>query len=53
MVLPPNVDTTGEIEAMALYAGQSAGFLNDVQPAARIVERLVAESVQLLQTLAG
>jgi NAD(P)H-dependent flavin oxidoreductase YrpB (nitropropane dioxygenase family) len=50
MVLPPNVDTSGEIEAMALYAGQSAGLLNNVQPAGRIVERLVAESIQLLQT---
>ena len=50
MVLPPNVDTSGEIEAMALYAGQSAGLLNDVPPAGRIVERLVSESVQLLRT---
>jgi nitronate monooxygenase len=37
---PPTRDTTGEIAAMALYAGQSAGAVSDVRPAAEIVAEL-------------
>jgi nitronate monooxygenase len=39
---PPTRDTTGEIAAMALYAGQSAGAVSDVRPAAEIVAELAA-----------
>ncbi|WP_254543401.1 NAD(P)H-dependent flavin oxidoreductase [Halomarina pelagica] len=35
---------TGDVEALALYAGQSSGLTNDVRPAAAIVEGIVAEA---------
>jgi nitronate monooxygenase len=39
---PPTRDSTGAIEAMALYAGQSAGAVTRIQPAAEIVAELAA-----------
>jgi NAD(P)H-dependent flavin oxidoreductase YrpB (nitropropane dioxygenase family) len=39
---PPTRESTGTIAAMALYAGQSAGAVLAVQPAAEIVEELAA-----------
>jgi NAD(P)H-dependent flavin oxidoreductase YrpB (nitropropane dioxygenase family) len=39
---PPHARTTGEIEAMALYAGQGVALVRDVQPAAEIVADLVS-----------
>lgn len=35
---------TGEVEALALYAGQSAGLVRKRQPAARIIETLMQEA---------
>jgi nitronate monooxygenase len=37
------VGTEGDIEAMAMYAGQSVGAIAEVEPAAAIVERFAAE----------
>ena len=37
---PPTRDSTGEIAAMALYAGQSAGAVHAIAPAADIVAEL-------------
>jgi enoyl-[acyl-carrier protein] reductase II len=37
---PPNREATGHVEAMALYAGRSAGAVTAVQPAADIVKDL-------------
>ena len=34
----------GDVGEMALYAGQSAGLVNDVRPAAEIVAQLVREA---------
>lgn len=48
MVFPPNRDTVGEIESMALYAGQSAGLVRDERPAADIVAELAAEARRLI-----
>jgi nitronate monooxygenase len=48
-VLCPRRDTTGEIEAMALYAGESVGQVRAVQPAAVIVEELSQGAEQLLR----
>jgi nitronate monooxygenase len=36
----PLPGTTGQVEAMALYAGRSVGAIDDVLPAAEIVRRL-------------
>ena len=45
---PPTVFTTGEVAAMAMYAGCGAGDIADVPAAAQIVERMMAEAVPLL-----
>jgi hypothetical protein len=37
---PPTRDSTGTIEAMAFYAGQSTGAVRTRQPAAEIVAEL-------------
>ncbi len=42
--------SSGLAEAMALYAGQSAGLIGDVKPAAEIVHDLVAETEAVLNS---
>jgi nitronate monooxygenase len=42
----PVATTTGAIEAMCLYAGESVGEVKRVQPASEIVEELMAEMVR-------
>ena len=53
----PLTDVTGELEALALYAGQSAGLLTEVRDAAQIVNDLARELDQefarLKQLFAG
>jgi NAD(P)H-dependent flavin oxidoreductase YrpB (nitropropane dioxygenase family) len=46
--LPPGNMTSGEIEAMALYAGESVGMVDVVKPAAAIVAELAEGAEQLL-----
>jgi nitronate monooxygenase len=41
-VSPPNRDTTGDISAMALYAGRSVGAVVRIMTAAEVVEELSA-----------
>lgn len=48
--LPPTTETTGHIEAMALYAGQGVGLVSAVQPAGAIVQELVDGAAELLGT---
>jgi hypothetical protein len=47
-VVPPTRDTSGKIEAMALYAGQGVGAVSRVQPASEIMRELVEGAVALL-----
>jgi NAD(P)H-dependent flavin oxidoreductase YrpB (nitropropane dioxygenase family) len=46
---PPQRGTTGHIEAMALYAGESVDGVTRVQPAAQIVRELAEGAEQLLR----
>jgi NAD(P)H-dependent flavin oxidoreductase YrpB (nitropropane dioxygenase family) len=39
----PRRGTTGDVEAMCLYAGQGVGLVTGVEPAADIVARIAAE----------
>ncbi len=48
----PAVEMEGEIEALSLWAGQSAALIRDVLPAAEIVRRIVAEAQQALDRAA-
>lgn len=52
--LPPSIDATGDVESMALLAGQSAGIVAEIQPAAAVVEELVAGARRIiLEQLVG
>lgn len=44
----PTVDTTGDVSAMAQYCGQGVGMVNDVKPAADIVNELMTGAEQLM-----
>jgi NAD(P)H-dependent flavin oxidoreductase YrpB (nitropropane dioxygenase family) len=46
---PPSRDATGDVEAMALYAGQSAGLVRRLEPAADLVRALAAEASRLVE----
>ncbi|MEA2676185.1 MAG: hypothetical protein QOJ81_326 [Chloroflexota bacterium] len=46
--LMPLPGMTGELQEMALYAGQSVGLVRDVRPAAEIIHRIVAEATSAL-----
>jgi len=48
-VIAPTHDTTGRIEAMALYAGESVTHVNAIEPAAKIIAELVSGAERLLQ----
>jgi nitronate monooxygenase len=49
MGFPPAADATGEIEAMPLLAGQSAGLVNEIKPAGEIVEELVEGARRIVE----
>jgi NAD(P)H-dependent flavin oxidoreductase YrpB (nitropropane dioxygenase family) len=51
--LPPVVETTGDIESMALLMGQSAGLVHGIEPAAEIVSRLVEDARRIVARLAA
>jgi hypothetical protein len=40
MSFPPSADVTGDIDSMALLAGQAVGFVNEIKPAATDVREL-------------
>jgi NAD(P)H-dependent flavin oxidoreductase YrpB (nitropropane dioxygenase family) len=48
-VSAPTLGTTGHVDAMALYAGESVGSVTSVQPAADIVAELVSGAERLLR----
>jgi nitronate monooxygenase len=48
-VVPPTVATTGHIEAMALYAGESVTNVVAVQPAGEIVAELASGAERILR----
>jgi nitronate monooxygenase len=47
-VQPPAADVEGNIEAMALYAGQGVGLVNMAAPAATIISKIVQDAQDLL-----
>jgi nitronate monooxygenase len=49
----PTVGMTGGLEALAHYAGQSAGTVQTVEPAGTIVRRLVEDAETIIRRLAG
>jgi nitronate monooxygenase len=51
--LTPVVGTTGNVEAMSLYAGQTAGLVTQSQPAGDIVRAVAEEAVRVFQRCAS
>ena len=49
----PKPGASGEIEATCLYAGQSAGLVHDIMPAAALVRRIGAEAEAALARAAS
>jgi NAD(P)H-dependent flavin oxidoreductase YrpB (nitropropane dioxygenase family) len=47
-VIPPSRATTGHVEAMALYAGESVSAVTEVRPAGELLRDLVAGAERLL-----
>jgi nitronate monooxygenase len=45
--------TTGDLEAMALYAGDGAARVTGIRPAAEIVERIMAEAIAEIRASAA
>lgn len=44
----PNVTTTGDIESMAMYAGQGVGLIKEILPASEVVKRIVEGAQSLI-----
>jgi nitronate monooxygenase len=47
-VAPPSKDVEGDVEAMALYAGQGVGLVKTPAPTATIISRIAREAQALL-----
>jgi NAD(P)H-dependent flavin oxidoreductase YrpB (nitropropane dioxygenase family) len=52
-VIVPTAATTGRIDAMALYAGESVEHVTSIRPAAEIIAELVGGAEQLLRAAAA
>jgi nitronate monooxygenase len=48
MGIPPNTATSGDIDKMALYAGQGVGLVREIKPAADVVRELVRETEEVI-----
>jgi nitronate monooxygenase len=48
----PTIGMTGDLEALALYAGQSAGLVDGIKPAGAIVQGMVEEADSIIRSLA-
>jgi NAD(P)H-dependent flavin oxidoreductase YrpB (nitropropane dioxygenase family) len=46
--MPPNGEASGDIDSMALLAGQSVGLVREIKPAGQIVHELVDEARQII-----
>jgi NAD(P)H-dependent flavin oxidoreductase YrpB (nitropropane dioxygenase family) len=51
--MSPRAGTTGRIDELSLWSGQSVGLVHEVLPAAEIVRRTVAEAETILAALGG
>ncbi len=51
MGFPPSTDASGDIESMNLLAGQSAGLVNEIKPAAVVVQELVEGVEKIIKVM--
>jgi len=47
----PMGDATGDVEQMALLSGQSVGLINNIAPAAEVMEEMMGTAQRILQNL--
>lgn len=47
-VLLPTPETDGDFEEMCLLAGQSAGLVKDLKPAAELVDQMISEAEEII-----
>lgn len=45
----PNPSTTGDIESMAMYAGEGVALIEEIIPASEVIKRLVEGAQALIQ----
>ena len=50
-IIPPTINTEGQTELMANYAGQGVGLIHNILPAAAIVEQIVCEAEDVIRRL--
>jgi NAD(P)H-dependent flavin oxidoreductase YrpB (nitropropane dioxygenase family) len=50
---PPLRGMTGDLEALALYAGQGVALIDSIEPAAGIIERIASEALAALRGREG
>lgn len=53
MSIPPNARVTGDIDSMALLAGQAIGLVNEIKPAATVVRELADGASHLIEQRLG
>lgn len=53
MGMPPNLDSTGDIELRSLLAGQAVGQIHDIKPAGEIVRELVEGTREIFRQRAS
>jgi NAD(P)H-dependent flavin oxidoreductase YrpB (nitropropane dioxygenase family) len=46
--MPPNCEASGDIDSMALLAGQGVGLIREIKPAGQIMHELVEEARQII-----
>jgi len=51
--MPPNIHATGDIESMSLLAGQSAGLIDEIRPAAEILRKTINGAERLSRKLSA
>jgi len=53
MGFPPNCDSKGDVDSMALLAGQGVGLVREIKPAGEIVRELVNEARDIISSLSN
>jgi nitronate monooxygenase len=53
MSIPPNARVTGDIDSMALLAGQAVGLVKEIKPAATVVRELADGASRLIEQRLG
>jgi nitronate monooxygenase len=51
MGFPPNLDATGDLEAMDLLAGQGVGLITAIEPGGEVVREIAQEAARIIERL--